>query len=105
MTLEEEMKLWEERANDKVSKLIDFAYKETKDIIYSYTDEFGIEHNPIKSISAMYALDGNAKYSIRELKNILHNYDVIKTIICIEIYFKIIIVNFALFARISTHKF
>ena len=76
MTLAEEMKLWEERANDKVGKLIDFAYKETKDIIYSYTDKFGIEHNPIKSISAMYALDGNAKYSIRELKNILYNYDI-----------------------------
>ena len=30
---------------------------------------------------------------------------VIKTIICIEIYFKIIIVNFASFVHISTHKF
>ena len=70
------MKLWEERANDIVGKLIDFAYKETKDIIYSYTDEFGIEHNPIKSILALYELDGNAKYSIKELKNILYNYDI-----------------------------
>ena len=35
---------------------------------------------------------------------ILNEY-VIKTIICIEIYFKIIIVNFALFVRISTRKF
>ena len=31
--------------------------------------------------------------------------DVIKTIICIEIYFKIIIVNFASFAHISMNKF
>ena len=31
--------------------------------------------------------------------------DVIKTIICIEIYFKIIIVNFASFAHISMRKF
>ena len=31
--------------------------------------------------------------------------NVIKTIICIKIYFKIIIVNFASFVRISTHKF
>ena len=76
MTLVEEMKLWEERANDKVGKLIDFAYKETKDIIYSYTDKFGIEHNPIKSILALYELDGNAKYSIKELKKILYNYDI-----------------------------
>ena len=76
MTLEEEMKLWVERANDKVSKLIDFAYKETKDIIYSYIDGFGSEHNPIKSVLAMYVLDGNIKYSIRELKNILYNYDI-----------------------------
>lgn len=76
MTLVEEMKLWEERANDIVGKLIDFAYKETKDIIYSYTDEFGIEHNPIKSILAIYELDGNAKYSIKELKKILYDYDI-----------------------------
>ena len=76
MTLEEEMKLWDERANDEVGKLIDFAYKETKDIIYSYTDEFGIEHNPIKSVLAIYELDGNVKCSIIELKNILHNYDI-----------------------------
>ena len=76
MTLEEEMKLWEERENDEVGKLINLAYNETKDIIYSYTDKFGIEHNPIKSVLAMYELDGNAKYSIRELKNILYNYDI-----------------------------
>ena len=76
MTLEEEMKLWEERENDEVGKLINLVYNETKDIIYSYTDEFGIEHNPIKSVLAMYELDGNAKCSIRELKNILHNYDI-----------------------------
>ena len=76
MTLEEEMKLWEERAKDTVGKLIDFAYKETKDIIYSYTDKFGIEHNPIKSILALYELDGNAKYSIKELKKILYDYDI-----------------------------
>ena len=76
MTLEEEMKLWDKRTNDEVGKLIDFVYKETKDIIYSYIDEFGIEHNPIKSVLAMYELDGNAKCSIRELKNILHNYDI-----------------------------
>ena len=68
MTLEEEMKLWEERENDEVGKLINLAYNETKDIIYSYTDEFGIEHNPIKSVLAMYELDGNTKCSIRELK-------------------------------------
>ena len=76
MTLEEEMKLWEERANDKVGKLINFAYNETKDIIYSYIDEFGIEHNPIKSVLDVYAIDGNAKCSLKNLKNILHFYDI-----------------------------
>lgn len=76
MTLEEEMKLWEERENDEVGKLINFAYNETKDILYSYKDEFGIEHNPINSVLDAYLLDGNAKYSVRNLKNILHNYDI-----------------------------
>ena len=76
MTIEEEMKLWNERANDKVGKLINFAYNETKDIIYSHTDDLGIEHNPIKSVLDVYAIDGNAKCSLKNLKNILHFYDI-----------------------------
>ena len=40
MTLEEEMKLWDERENDEVGKLINFAYNETKDILYSYNINF-----------------------------------------------------------------
>lgn len=76
MTLEEEMKLWEERENDEVGKLINFACNETKDILYSYKDEFGIEHNPIKSVLDIYELCGNAKNSIGELKHILRNYDI-----------------------------
>ena len=39
------------------------------------------------------------------LELVYNNRDVIKTIICIEIYFKIIIVNFASFVHISMHKF
>ena len=76
MMLEEEMKLWDERANDKVGKLINFAYNETKDIIYSHTDDLGIERNPIKSVLDVYAIDGNAKCSLKNLKNILHFYDI-----------------------------
>ena len=76
MSFWEEMKLWDERANDAVGKLIKFAYEETKDIIYSYVDGFGIEHNPIKSVLDTYELDGNAKNSIEELKYILRNYDI-----------------------------
>ena len=76
MTLEEEMKLWEERENDEVGKLINFAYNETKDILYSYKDEFGIEHNPINSVLDVYVIDGNAKCSIRNLKNVLFFYDI-----------------------------
>lgn len=76
MMFEEEMKLWDERANDKVGKLIDFVYKETKDIIYSYEDDLGIEHNQIKSVLDVYVIDGNAKCSIKNLKNILYFYDI-----------------------------
>ena len=76
MTLEEEIKLWKERANDPVGKLIEFAYEETKDVIHSHVDRFGIEHNPIKSVLAFYEVDGFAKHSIGELKRILQNYDI-----------------------------
>ena len=48
----------------------------------------------------------NNRYTQVTTDRLLDNgYYVIKTIICIEIYFKIIIVNFASFVRISTHKF
>ena len=43
------------------------------------------------------------KFAPSIMKNIFYN--VIKTIICIKIYFKIIIVNFTSFVRISTSKF
>ena len=75
MTLGEEIQLWDKRENDELGKLINFAYDETKDIL-TYVDMFGIEHNPIKSVLDAYAIDGNAKCSLKNLKNILYIYDI-----------------------------
>ena len=53
-------------------------------------------------------IDASVDYTYVEYPEIVKNVyviNVIKTIICIEIYFKIIIVNFASFVHISTRKF
>ena len=75
MTVEEQMKLWDERENDKVGKLISFAYDETEDVL-TYFDIWGIEHNPIKLVLDEYTFDGDAKRALKNLKNILHFYEI-----------------------------
>ena len=59
----------------------------------------GVKEEYIKLIKDL--RDYEKRYNMVVLDDVY----VIKTIICIEIYFKIIIVNFASFIRISTHKF
>ena len=41
MTLDEEMKLWDERANDEFGKILEKIKKATKDYLYSW-EEMGI---------------------------------------------------------------
>ena len=56
MTVEEQMKFWDERENDEVGKLISFAYDETEDVL-TYFDIWGIEHNPIKLVLDEYDVE------------------------------------------------
>ena len=44
MNLDEEMKLWEERANDVFGQILKKIAKATKDYLYSW-EEMGIEYN------------------------------------------------------------
>lgn len=76
MTLDEEMKLWEERENDEFGQILTKIKKATKDLLYSW-EEMGIEYNPLSSYITSYALDGNRKYTAKCIYNVLENYDIL----------------------------
>lgn len=76
MTLEEEMKIWEERANDEFGTILNKIQKATKDYLYSWK-EMGIEYNAISEYITAYSLDGNRKYTATHIKEVLENYDIL----------------------------
>ena len=76
MTLDEEMKLWEERANDEFGQILKKIKLATKDYLYSW-EECGIEYNVLSDFITGYALDGNRKYTTKCIYNILYNYDIL----------------------------
>jgi len=76
MNLDEEMKLWEERANDEFGQILKKIKQVTKDYLYSW-EEMGIESNVLSEYITAYALDGNRKYTAKAIYNILYNYDIL----------------------------
>lgn len=76
MTIEEEMKLWDERSNDEFGKILKKIDTATRDYFSSWS-EFGIEYNVLSNIIASYALDGNRLYVAKRIKEILTNYDIL----------------------------
>ena len=76
MTFDEEMKLWETRANDEFGKILKKIQKATKDYLYSW-EAMGIEYNPLSEYIAGYSLDGDRKYTAKCIYNILYNYDIL----------------------------
>jgi ABC-type glycerol-3-phosphate transport system substrate-binding protein len=76
MNLDEEMKLWDERANDEFGKVLKKIKKATKDYLYSW-EEMGIEYNILSEYITGYALDGNRKFAAKHIYNILENYDIL----------------------------
>ena len=76
MNIDEEMKLWEERANDEFGQILKKIAKATKDYLYSW-EEMGIEYNVLSEYITGYALDGNRKYTAKAIYNVLYNYDIL----------------------------
>jgi hypothetical protein len=76
MNLDEEMKLWEERANDEFGQILTKIKKTTKDYLYSWT-EMGIESNALSEYITGYSLDGNRKYTAKAIYNILYTHDIL----------------------------
>jgi ABC-type glycerol-3-phosphate transport system substrate-binding protein len=76
MNLDEEMKLWKERANDEFGKVLKKIKKATKDYLYSW-EECGIEYNVLSEYITGYALYGNRMFAAKHIYNILENYDIL----------------------------
>ena len=76
MTLDEEMKLWEERANDEFGQILTKIKKATKDYLYSWT-EIGIESNALSEYITGYSLDCNRKYTAKAIYNVLYTHDIL----------------------------
>lgn len=76
MTLDEEMKLWEERSNDEFGQILKKIKKATNDYLYSWT-EMGIEYNVLSEYITGYSLDGNRKYTAKAIYNILDIHDIL----------------------------
>ena len=73
----DELQLWENRANDSFGTLVNHAYNVTKEVLgYSYTDELGIKYSIIKNILIGYMLNGDARFYLNELKEVLTEYDI-----------------------------
>ena len=76
MTIEKEMQIWEERANDEFGTILKKIRKATKDYLYSW-EEMGIEYNSLSYPITSYALDGNREYTAKQIYLILYNYDIL----------------------------
>lgn len=76
MTLDEEMKLWETRANDEFGQILKKIQKASKNYLYSW-NEMGIEYNALSEYITGYALDGNREFTAKQVYRILYNYDIL----------------------------
>ena len=77
MTLDENMKIWEERSNDEFGKILQSIKELTKDYFFAEEDEYGNYVTPISDYIVAYSLDGNRKYTASVIKNILENCDIL----------------------------
>ena len=77
MTLDEEMKLWEERSNDEFGKVLHAIKELTKDYFVAEEDEFGINSIPLDIYIAQYSVFGRRKSIALNIRNLLENYDIL----------------------------
>lgn len=78
MTLEQEMKLWEERSNDKFGTMLKSLKKATNDYFLEEENEFAIKSTPISKLTSIYAVDGDRKYVYKRAYSICENYDLLQ---------------------------
>ena len=78
MTLDEEMAMWEARANDEFGTTLKVINEACAEYFYAEPDEYGILTTPLSHYITAYALDGNREYTAKAIYSILENYDILE---------------------------
>jgi len=80
MTLDEEMAIWEARANDEFGKTLKEINEKAFNEWFNEEDEHGISSTPISHHITAYALDGNRKHTANVIRNIIEDYDMMEDV-------------------------
>ena len=80
MTLDEEMAMWEARANDDFGKTLKEINEKAFNEWFNEDDENGISQTPISHHITAYALDGNRKHTANVIRNIIEDYDMMEDV-------------------------
>ena len=78
--LDEEMAMWEARANDEFGQTLKEINKKAFSDWLTEEDEYGIPQTPISHYITAYALDGNRKYTAKVVLAIIENYDMMEEV-------------------------
>ena len=77
MTLDQEMAMWEARANDEFGTILKSIEKACADYFYAEPDENGILCTPMSNHITAYSLDGNRQHTAKVIMSILDYYDIL----------------------------
>ena len=80
MTLDEEMAMWEARANDDFGKTLKEINEKAFNEWFNEDDENGISQTPISHHITAYTLDGNRKHTANVIRNIIEDYDMMEDV-------------------------
>jgi len=80
MTLDEEMAMWEARANDEFGQTLKEINEKAFNEWFNEDDENGISSTPISHHITAYALDGNRKHTANVIRNIIEDYDMMEDV-------------------------
>ena len=78
MTLDEEMAMWEARANDDFGKTLKEINEKAFNEWFNEDDENGISQTPISHHITAYALDGNRKHTAKVIIATLEEWDILE---------------------------
>ena len=78
MTLDEEMAMWEARANDDFGKTLKEIEKASMNYFGCDEDEYGIRSTPLSYPITAYSLDGNRKYTAKVIIATLEEWDILE---------------------------
>ena len=78
MTLDEEMAMWEARANDEFGKTLKEIEKASMNYFGCDEDEYGIRSTPLSYLITAYSLDGNRKHTAKVIIATLEEWDILE---------------------------